>query len=128
MDERLEEELTLLRGRWPDLDYDEDGRWVLLPDYSMPGPIEQDEAVVCFQVHRRHPQQAPYAFWVRKPIELTSGQPFDNVKDGSDPPFEGDWLQFSWRLENWKPGPTPKEGTNLVNWAHSFHNRLKDGK
>lgn len=128
MDDRLEEELELLRGRWPKLEYEGNGKWVLLPGYPMPHPIEQEKSAVCFQVNDGHPRQAPYSFWVRKPIDLKSGQSFNNVKDRNDPPFEGDWLQFSWRLDDWKPGPAPKEGSNLVNWADSFHNRLKEGR
>lgn len=128
MEDRLKEELDLLQNRWPELTYKENGRWVLLPEYPIPDTIKQDAAAVCFRVKSNYPQRAPYGFYVRKPIELESGLSFNNVKNTNKPPFDGDWLQFSWKPADWRPGPTVDSGTNLVDWSHSFHKRLKQGR
>lgn len=128
VDDRLEEELNHLRNRWPDLTYEADGRWILLPKYETPDTIAQDEVAICFQVRSNHPRRAPYAFYVRKPVELEKEGEFDNVTNANGLPFEGDWLKFSWKPANWQPGSTVGSGSNLTTWAHSFYNRLEEGK
>lgn len=126
MDERLENEIELLRSWWPDLKFK--NRWVLLPAYSAPDPIVQDDVAICFQVKDGHPREAPYGFFVREPIEPAKGGDFNNVTRSNNPPFEGTWLKFSWKPADWKPGASVQSGANLANWAQSFHERLEEGQ
>lgn len=127
MDARIAEELGLLRERWANLDYREQGRWVLLPGYSLPDTCVQDESDVAFQIKAGHPGDGPYAFYVKRPIDLQGDGSFQKTTDASDPPFSGEWLKFSWRPENWRPAGNPREGSNLYDWAVSFWNRLSEG-
>lgn len=127
MDERLKKEVELLSNRWPEAIYREEGRWVFLPEYQTPDTIAQEAVDICFQVRPDHPGNAPYGFYAKKPISLESGEEFDNVTQANDPPFDGEWLKFSWKPADWSPGSTVKAGSNLVNWAHTFHDRLEQG-
>lgn len=127
MGSRIVEELELLRTRWPELEYREQGRWVLLPRYSLPETCVQEEVDIAFQIKAGHPGDAPYAFYVRKPIALKNGGGFNKTTDANDPPFSGDWLKFSWRPESWQPAADVREGSNLFNWALTFRERLEQG-
>lgn len=127
MDHRIEEEVELLRTEWPELEYREGGRWVLLPGYSIPDTCVQDEADVAFQIKAGHPGDAPYGFYVRKPLDLADGDSFTNTTAVNDPPFSGDWLKFSWQPEDWQPSANLRAGSNLYNWALTFRNRLEQG-
>lgn len=124
--QRIAEELELLRSRWPDLEYREPGRWVLLPRYSTPDTCIQDQVAIVFQIKAQHPGDAPYGFYVRKPIERQDGRGFLRTTDAKDPPFEGPWVKFSWRPVEWRPAATAREGSNLYDWALTFWERLAE--
>lgn len=127
MSSRIEDELTLLRGTWPDIEYRKDGRWVLLPSYSMPGTCAQPDAAVCFQIKPGHPGDPPYAFYVRSPISPRGGGGFQRSSPSSEPPFPGEWIKFSWSPEGWRATADPRNGSNMLNFALSFRDRLQEG-
>lgn len=127
MSRRIEEELDLLRTRWGKLGYREEGRWVLLPGYSLPDCCVQDEADIAFQIKAAHPGDAPYGFYVCKPIELVGGAGFKRTSPANDPPFLGEWLKFSWAPADWQPSADLRAGSNLLDWALSFRERLAQG-
>jgi len=126
--ERVRAELAMLRSAWPDLEYLENGGWVRLPTYALPEKLWALATVeLCFQVPENYPGQAPYAFYVRPDLKLADGR---SPKDYGSPAatgFGGDWGKFSWLVDPWVPGPTPIEGSNLMNFVTSFGNRLSEG-
>ena len=130
MNERIEQELQLLRTHFPRLEYREEGRWVLLPEYLGPPSLwSSDKPDVSFQISASYPQK-PYAFYVRRPFELLGleeGQSVQNVAESSDPPFGGEWLKFSWDMPEWRAASDLQSGYNLLNWALSFRKRLEEG-
>ncbi len=128
MEDRLDQELRLLRSRWPELRYDDPGRWVLLPGYPLPSGWSQSVTDVVFQVQMNHPGAAPYAFLTPSGL-LHEGRVPTNYQDPapSQPPFGGSWGIFSWSAEDWQPHAEIRAGSNLFTWAQSFTQRFLQG-
>lgn len=131
MNDRIEEELALLKKSFPRVDYVEDGQWVLIEDYPIPGdlPWNRTETDVCFQIPIEYPGKPPYGFYVPSGI-LCSGEVPGSYKDVADnrPPFPGQWGFFSWQAEEWCPVANLISGSNLLNYARMFRNRFLEGK
>lgn len=127
MNERISAELELLRSHFADLQYDEEGRWVLLPRYPAPAALwTKVNPDVVFQIPMNYPEK-PYAFYVRAPFSLVSGAEPQNVTESGEPPFGERWLKFSWDLPEWQATADLRSGYNLLNWALSFRRRLEEG-
>jgi len=127
MNERIEQELELLRKHFPELEYREEGGWILIPKYGGPGGIwTVSNPDVCFQIPPAYPGQKPYGFYVRLPFALNSGGEIKNATPSEEPPFGGQWLKFSWDLPDWRATSDLQSGYNLLNWALSFRRRLDE--
>lgn len=129
MNDRISTELRLIKSRCPDVQFYEQGWWILLPSWKLAEGIWVPNLVsICFQVPSAYPGQAPYGFYVQPQINLmTSGQPPTNAQPASDPPFGGTWLKFSWsHSEQWQPTVDPQNGSNLLNFIDSFRARLNE--
>ena len=83
MEERIAQELELLRKHWPDLEYVEEGRWVRLPRYSLPKGWNRSETDVAFQILPGYPGTPPYGFYV--PVGLTFAESLDGLAWIDDP-------------------------------------------
>ena len=128
MDERIQKELVLLRRHYPDLEYREEGRWVLLPEYRLPdGVWKQSEASVAVQFPPGFPGNGPYAFHVSPPPELKEGGVIKNATASSEPPFGGTWLKFSWSLPEWRATIDLSSGFNMLNFVLTLEQRLREG-
>ena len=127
MQERINQELALLRSRYPDLEYRSEGRWVRLPRYPLPPGWSRSETDVAFQIPTQYPGNPPYGFCV--PAGLTfGGQRPSNSSDNNSPPFGGAWLLFSWQPDGgWVPTTDLRAGHNLLNWAIGFRQRFLEG-
>ena len=125
---RIQQELELLRRNFPNLDYLAEGHWVRLPRYGFPRGIwDQDMVDVCFQIPERIPGQAPYGFYVRPGLTLCNKQAVADYAFPAPTGFGDDWGKFSWQLEGWAPVADLVAGTNMVNFARSFFDRLAQG-
>ena len=128
MSDRIEEELHLLRQHFPDLQFREEGRWVLLPRYALPPGIwERDEVAVCFQFPPGHPGQKPYGFYISPWVQLNGDGEVKNRTDSTEPPFDGEWAKFSWDVPAWHATADLQTGSNLLNFALTFHARFEQG-
>jgi hypothetical protein len=128
MNERIAEELALLRKSYPDLEYVASGHWVRLPKYDVPGDLwEQTVVEVCFQIPELIPGQPPYGFYVRPGLTLRGAQVPGNYAYPAATPFGSDWGKFSWQLETWTPNAKIVAGTNMSNFARSIVERLRQG-
>jgi len=128
MNPRIEQELALLKRYFSDLEYREEGQWVRLPRYPVPGEIwNRGETEVCFQIPPGHPAQPPYGFFVPRDLQLKSGAVVQNRADSTEPPFTGSWAKFSWSLPDWRPTADLQSGSNLFNFAASFRARFEEG-
>lgn len=128
MNQRIEEELDLLRRHFAGLEYRDEGHWILIPNYKGPGDIwTAPDPDICFQVPPAYPGQKPYGFYVCLPFDLKTGGQINNATPSAEPPFEGDWLKFSWDLPDWRATSDLRSGYNLLNWVLSFRGRLEQG-
>jgi len=126
--ERIEQEITLLRQRFPRLE--RQGDWIKLPDYPLPPGWNRDKTDVAFVIPPTYPAAPPYAFFV--PVGLRFGEKMPN--NYTEPanqvlPFEGSWAIFSWSPGDgqWQLKEQITAGSNLVNWAEGFANRFREG-
>lgn len=125
MNERQLQELALLRTRFPDLEFLEEGMWVRIPSYPIPGDLWNTiSTAVAFQIPPSDAQE-PYGFYVPKELALRSGAPIQNHTDGSTP-FDGLWAKFSWNV-TWQPAANINSGTTILDFAMSFAGRFRQG-
>jgi hypothetical protein len=128
VNDRCREELELLRKNWPELDFREEGLWVRIPRYQVPGDLwDRDEVEIALQLPPDLPGQQPYGFYVRPPLTLKERGPIGSYKVPVATPFEPDWGMFSWQLVEWHSRDDILSGTNMVNFVISFADRLRQG-
>jgi hypothetical protein len=126
---RVHEELELLRRWRPDLDYEPSARWVLLRAYRLPEGIWNAAAAdVAFQLPAHLPGEAPYGFYVRPGLTLATGaSPCNYTYPSVEPPFgDGPWGKFSWAPVAWRPAADARGGDNMVDFAASIGDRLRE--
>ncbi len=131
MEDRIQQELKLLRSRFPNLEYREEGRWIRIPSYPVTEGWSRSATEVTFQIPTSHPGAPPYGIYV--PVGLTfRGEPPNNYREPapSQPPFGGSWGIFSWApLDGqWRPTADIITGSNLLNWVLGFADRFREGK
>lgn len=128
MNERIAQEVSLLLAAYPDMEWRPHDFWARIPKYPVPLSIwTLHSAEIAFQVPTQLPGQAPYGFWVRPGLVLSSGGAINNYSYPVLTPFGSGWGQFSWAPEVWRPGPTAREGTNMLDFVRSFADRLREG-
>ena len=130
MQERIAQELALLRKQYPAAEYVEDGRWIRLPSYPLPEGWNRTATDVAFQIRVDYPGTPPYGFYVPAGLQYKQQRPNNYTEPGSPPPpFPGEWGLFSWAPDDgqWRPTADLVTGSNLLNWARGFANRFKEG-
>jgi hypothetical protein len=122
------DELTRLRGFWPDLEYFPDGHWILKRAYVLPPGWTQAQVDLAIRIPAGLPAEAPYGFWVRNGLTLASGGAIGNYAFPSDAlPMSSDpWGKFSWSPALWTPKKQPGLGTGMVHFAESVWRRLEE--
>jgi hypothetical protein len=127
MNERLTEELELIRSRYPSLEFSEADYWARVHDYPVPTNWGREKSEIAFQVPRDVFGQEPYGFWVRPFLALPNGgQPSNTSPESVATGFGEGWQQFSWSPDGWHPGPTAHAGSNLLDFVRSFARRLAE--
>ena len=134
MSSRVEQELALLRQRWPDVECAENpsGHWVRLRSYPVPPGWNKRKVEIAFRIPDDVATQ-PYGFYVRPVLLVKNGQsttpPTNYTNPASEqPPFgDGGWAMFSWSpLNGWQPQDDVSKGDNMTHFARSFADRLKE--
>lgn len=131
MRERIEQELALLRGRWPDTEYRPEGHWFRIPGYPLPVGWSRPMTDVAFQPQVSYPGTPPYGFYVPAGLRFNGGALLNYAEPApTQPPFGGIWGILSWQPEDgeWRPTAEPAAGSNLLNWAVGFATRFREGK
>ncbi|MBW7932344.1 MAG: hypothetical protein H3C62_01775 [Gemmatimonadaceae bacterium] len=131
MQDRIDAEVAMLRARFPNLEYQREGQWMLIPRYGVPTGWSASETDAAFQIPVGYPGTPPYGIYV--PVGLTfDGQRANNYSEPApvQPPFGGCWGIFSWAPADgaWRPTANPTAGSNLLNWALGFAERLREGR
>lgn len=129
MTERLQNDLELLRGRYPEMQFREEGQWVFLPKYRVASGWKHQEYAVCFQIRPGYPDISPYGINVSPPPEREDGAQVKDYVPSPDPkpPFEGSWGRFSWEIDGWKAASDLLSGSTLVNYVESIRKRFEEG-
>jgi hypothetical protein len=127
--QRVDQELALLRQRYPRLEYREDGRWVRIPRYPLPHGWNRADTDVAFQIPVGYPGTPPYGICSSEGL-LFEGQSPDNCTRADPmPPFGGSWTRFSWQPDGaWQPAAEISAGSNLLNWVVGFAERFRQGR
>ena len=131
MEERIEKELALLKQRYPDLEYKEEGRWVRIPSYLLPEGWNRSATEVVFQIPVGFPGTPPYGIFTPAGLLFNGERPNNYTEPApTQPPFMGTWGIFSWMPDDgqWRPTADPVTGSNLLNWVVGFANRFRQGK
>lgn len=133
MEGRIEKEIALLRQRYPDLEYREEGRWVLIRAYPLPAGWSREHTDVAFQIPPTFPGTPPYGIYVQAGLTFNGERPDNYTEPAStQPPFGGAWGLFSWSTVDgqWKATaePDPVRGYTLVAWVNGFGERFREGK
>lgn len=131
MEERIKKELELLRKRYPDLEYTEEGKWVRIPAYPLPEGWNRSSTDVAFQIPVGYPGTPPYGIYTPAGILFRGHSPHDYREPAPNkPPFSGSWGIFSWRPDEgqWRATADPATGSNLLNWVIGFRNRFQAGR
>lgn len=130
MRERIEQELALLRKRYPNLEYKEEGQWVRIPAYPLCEGWSRTSTDVVFQIPVGYPGTSPYGIYTPSGLKF-NGSPPDNYTDPAPnrPTFEGTWAIFSWQIDGqWRATSDLLTGSNLLNWVLTFADRFREGK
>jgi len=127
--DRLQRDLELVRGRYPELQFREEGQWVFLPEYVVSHGWKQKKYAVCFQIRAGYPDISPYGINVSPPPEREDGAQVQSYVSNPEPapPFEGSWGRFSWEIEGWRATPDLVSGSTLLNYVESIRKRFEEG-
>ena len=88
----------------------------------------QSEVAVAFQIPNGIPAEAPYGYYVKQPLEhRTGGAPQHAAPAAESVPWTGPWLKFSWSPSAWAPTSEVRKGSNALQFALSFADRLREG-
>lgn len=130
MQERIEEELALIRWRFPEAEYREEGQWVRIPSYSLPDGWNRSSTEVALQIPSGYPGTPPYGIYIPAGLQFKGATPQNYTEPaGNHPPFPGVWGVFSWTLGDgqWRPTTDLRKGSNLLNWVIGFADRFREG-
>jgi len=131
MQERINQELILLRQRYPDLEYRENGNWIVIPSYPLPMDWNRPSTDVVFQIPVGYPGIPPYGIYTPVGLLYNESRP-DNYTEPAptQPPFPGSWGIFSWQPSDgqWRPTADLMTGSKLLNWVIGFSGRFREGK
>lgn len=127
---RLDEELELLRRRFPDAK--RQGVWFLLPAVPLPSAgWNRQRSDIALRAQTGHPATPPYGFYVPAGLRVNDATP-DNYQEpvSEATPFGGAWGLFSWAAEDgqWQPSANAERGSNMLDFALGVLARLGQGK
>lgn len=130
MQERISQELVLIRWRYPEAEYQEQGQWVRILSYPLPSGWNRSSTEVAFQIPTAYPGTPPYGIYVPAGLRFNEAAPKNYTEPaGNHPPFSGVWGVFSWAPENgWRATADLRTGSNLLNWIMGFGDRFKEGQ
>lgn len=131
---RIKDELALLLRHFDAVEHAEaNGEdWFRLPRYLLPagwriGTTAVDELPICFLVKGNFPGDAPYGFLAPAGLNFNGATPNNTGGPPAAPPFSGEWLHFSWSVDNWAATGEVGKGSNLLAWVRSFMVRFNEG-
>ncbi len=126
MEERIAEEIRLLKEKYPSLKHGEGYRWVMISDFNLPEGYNRKTTRLLFLIPNAYPQAAPDNFYVDPGLKFANENPLTSYSEGAQIPIEGSWGCFSWHPEIWQPAAEIKNGDNLLTFIRSVNIRLRE--
>jgi hypothetical protein len=80
MQARIADELALLRTRFPDLEYRDEGQWVCIPTFPVTLGWNRTTTQIAYQITVGFPGTPPYAFYVPVGIQYGEQRPNNYVE------------------------------------------------
>ena len=127
MTSRIEGELKLLRTRFVELLFVEDGNWVRLPKIRLPDGWSFSPVDILFQFPAGYPENPFYGFYVPTGLRINDTVP-QNFTDPApaQPPFpDMTWAFLSGNPDPWQPKPEIQAGSNVMTWTNSILDRFR---
>lgn len=126
MKERIEEEIELLRAKYPNLQHGENFDWIIIPDFPLQGHWNRPRTKLLFLIPPSYPHAPPDNFYVETGLKLKNGGDPSNYNEGAGVPVGGAWGCFSWHAEKWQPSSSVKEGDNFLSFMRAVGIRLRE--
>ncbi|MGQ0791476.1 MAG: E2/UBC family protein [Nitrosopumilaceae archaeon] len=124
MIERRLQEIKLLQKKYGDLEYGQNGEWVLFKKLPLPLGWNKTETELLIIVPAGYPSTPPDNFFVPVGFKLANGNPI-NAYTESHPHLDRSWGQFSYHIDGeWKPGKEILDGDNLLTFMIKVEQRL----
>jgi len=130
MQERIEQEISLLKTRFSDLEYRPDGQWTRILKYPLPSGWNLSSTQLAFPIPIEYPGGPPYGIYVPAGIRFGGQMPNNYTEQApTQPPFGGAWGVFSWTTQDgsWHATADLTKGSNLLNWVLGFQRRFEEG-
>ena len=127
MNERVRQEVELLKAQFPDLKHGDKFDWVLIPNLALPaGRFTRTSVSVLFAIPVGYPQTGPDNFFTEADLRLIGDAmaPAFNLgsQSSSGPaPIQGTWGWFSWHPQSWTPTAIIEDGDNLMGFVRSIN-------
>lgn len=130
MQQRIEQELELLRKRYPDLEYRSEGHWIRIPSYPLPEGWNRNATDMAFQIPTGFPGTPPYGICIPAGLTFNGTRPNNYAEPApTQPPFGGSWGILSWAPADgqWRATADPVAGSNLGTWIRGCSDRFNEG-
>lgn len=128
MNNRITEELHLLRTRFPKVLFVEEGKWVRLPEHTLPEGWSSSPIGIVFQFPPSgYPENPFYGFYVPSGLHINGATPLNFTDPApSQPPFADiTWAFFSGNPDPWNPRTDIGSGSNVITWTQSIFDRFR---
>ncbi|MFC1752254.1 E2/UBC family protein [Thermoproteota archaeon] len=126
MQERIIQEIGLLKEKYPNLALGQDYDWAMIPDFPLPEGYNRNATKLLFLIPKTYPHVAPDCFYVETGLRLTNGNMPSNYNEYMDVPVGGTWGYFSWHQEIWQSVDEIQKGDNLLSFIKSVNLRLRE--
>lgn len=131
MNERVKQEIEMLKQKYPLLQHNDQMTWVLIPELKLPeGRFNREKTLILFSIPVGYPSTGPDNFFVDNDLRLKEGAtaPAFNAgpQSSSGPaPVPGNWGWFSWHPNPWTPHAEITQGDNLVTFIKGVNMCLR---
>ena len=126
MQDRIIQEIALLKEKFPNLQHGENYDWVMVPDFPLCDGYNRKSTKLLFLIHNTYPHTAPDCFYVEIGLRLINGNMPSNYNEEMNVPVGGNWGYFSWHPEIWQPTDQIEEGDNLLSFVKVVNLRLRE--
>lgn len=126
MQERITQEIALLKEKYPNLQHGQSYDWVMIPDFPLPDGYNRKTIKLLFLIPNTYPYTAPDCFYVEIGLKLSNGNIPSNYNEEQKVPVGGSWGYFSWHPEIWQPADEIPKGDNFLTFIKSVNLRLRE--